>query len=419
MKKRNIVCFLLVLGIVFSVVGCSQSNSSEKSEDGEITLTLWYWNRSIDDELIKKVGEEFPDITIKPQKIDGDNYKTKLQTTLAADGGPDIVAMNDWVNEFIPYSDNFVNLLDYGADEIKNQYLEWKWNYALTPDKNTLIALPMDTGPTALFYRADFFEEAGLPTDPTEVSEQLSTWDDYIAAGEKLKEATGLKMFDSSNRVFTQYLAQSEQNYFDRDNNFVGDQGPVQKAWEYATTVHEKGLSADLEDGTEWNAGMNNGEVASFIGAVWTKKILKDAAPDTTGKWRVTRAPGGDGNNGGSFIGILKNSEHPEEAYEVIKWMMNPKNQLQSYVTMDLFPSTPSVFDDPEMSRSEEFFGGQDTTQIFSKSAENVNPLYFGPDRTTVNTMFLDALSDIEKQDNDPTEVWNDVLDQVNKELSR
>lgn len=419
MKKRNIVCFLLVLGIVFSVVGCSQSSSSEKSENGEITLTLWYWNRSIDDELIKKVGEEFPDITIKPQKIDGDNYKTKLQTTLAADGGPDIVAMNDWVNEFIPYSDNFVNLLDYGADEIKNQYLEWKWNYALTPDKNTLIALPMDTGPTALFYRADFFEEAGLPTDPTEVSEQLSTWDDYIAAGEKLKEATGLKMFDSSNRVFTQYLAQSEQNYFDRDNNFVGDQGPVQKAWEYATTVHEKGLSADLEDGTEWNAGMNNGEVASFIGAVWTKKILKDAAPDTTGKWRVTRAPGGDGNNGGSFIGILKNSEHPEEAYEVIKWMMNPKNQLQSYVTMDLFPSTPSVFDDPEMSRSEEFFGGQDTTQIFSKSAENVNPLYFGPDRTTVNTMFLDALSDIEKQDNDPTEVWNDVLDQVNKELSR
>lgn len=218
MKKRNIVCFLLVLGIVFSVVGCSQSSSSEKSEDGKITLTLWYWNRSIDDELIKKVGEEFPDITIKPQKIDGDNYKTKLQTTLAADGGPDIVAMNDWVNEFIPYSDNFVNLLDYGADEIKNQYLEWKWNYALTPDKNTLIALPMDTGPTALFYRADFFEEAGLPTDPTEVSEQLSTWDDYIAAGEKLKEATGLKMFDSSNRVFTQYLAQSEQNYFDRDN---------------------------------------------------------------------------------------------------------------------------------------------------------------------------------------------------------
>src|SRR5690606_9165913 len=139
-----------------------------------------------------------------------------------------------------------------------------------------------------------------------------------------------------------------------------------------AITVHQKGLAANLEDGQELNAGLNNGQVASMLAAVWYKNILKDAAPDTAGKWKIARAPGGDGNNGGSFIGILKSTKHPEEAYKVIEWMMNPENQLQSYVTMDLFPSTPSIFDDEKMISTEDFFGGQETTRVFMDSAKNV-----------------------------------------------
>ncbi|MGM7723226.1 extracellular solute-binding protein [uncultured Metabacillus sp.] len=417
---KKIISFLLVSILVFAMTGCSGSSQSSSDGDGKVTLTLWYWNRSLDDELLKKVEEEFPNIDLKPQKIDGADYKTKLQTTLAAgSGAPDIVALNDWANEFLPYSDQFVNLLDYGADELKDQYLDWKWNYTLTPDKKTLIALPIDTGPTALFYRADLFEKAGLPTEPAEVSAQLSTWEDYIKAGEKLKTETGVKMFDSINRVFTQYISQSDSVYFDEKDNFIGDGGNVKKAWDMAISVHEKGLAANLVDGTEWNAGMNNGEIASFIGAVWTKKILEEAAPDTSGKWRVARAPGGDGNNGGSFIGITKASKHPEEAYEVIKWLMSPENQLQAYTTMDLFPSTPGVFDDPKMSSEEPFFGNQNTTEIFSQSAENVKPRYFGPTYSTVNTMFLDQLTNVANQDLDPDKAWEEVLKQVEKELSR
>jgi cellobiose transport system substrate-binding protein len=252
MRKK--LSFLLVLLLVFAMVGCSssQSNTTEEDSDGKVTLTLWYWNRSLDDDLLAKVKEEFPNVNLKPQKIDGAEYKTKLQTTLAAgSGAPDIVAMNDWANEFLPYTDQFVNLLDYGADELKDQYLEWKWNYTLTPDNKTLIALPIDTGPTALFYREDIFAKAGLPTDPAEVSAELSTWEDYIEAGEKVEAATGVKMFDSINRVFTQYISQSDSVYFDEKDNFIGDGGNVKKAWDLAVAVHEKGLSANLVDGTE------------------------------------------------------------------------------------------------------------------------------------------------------------------------
>ncbi|MCR2823001.1 ABC transporter substrate-binding protein [Lederbergia panacisoli] len=420
MTKKKVFSFLAIIMLVLSMVGCSKSSSGEK-KDGKITLTLWYWNRSIDDEMIKKVSEEFPNITIKAQKIDGSEYKTKLQTALTSGtGAPDIVGLNDWVTEFLPNHDKFVNLLDYGADKIKDQYLEWKWNFGLTPDQKNLIALPMDTGPTALFYREDFFAEAGLPTDPEEVSKELATWDDYIEAGVKLGAATDAKMFDTINRVYNQTLSQSDKNYFDENDNFIGDSGTVKEAWDRAVTVHQKGLSANLDEWTpEWNAAVNNGEVASFIGAVWMKNILRDAAPDTAGKWRIAKAPGGDGNNGGSFIGILKSSKHPEEAYKVIEWMMNPENQLQSYTTMDLFPSTPSIFEDEKMSSPEEFFGGQETTKVFTESAKNVKPRYFGVDFSRVNSIFSEALTDIARQGDDPVKKWDEVQDQVKKELSR
>lgn len=418
MTKRKVFSFLAIIMLVLSMVGCSKSSSGDK--DGKVTLTLWYWNRSIDDELIKKVNEQFPDIKINAQKIDGGEYKTKLQTALTTGtGAPDIVGLNDWVTEFLPNHDKFVNLLDYGADKIKGDYLEWKWNFGLTPDQKNLIALPMDTGPTALFYREDLFAEAGLPTDPEQVSKELATWDDYIAAGEKLQAATGVKMFDTLNRVYTQSLSQGDKAYFDEKDNFIGDSGNIKASWDRAITIHKKGLSANLDDETEWNAGMNNGQVASFIGAVWMKNILKDAAPDTAGKWRIARAPGGDGNNGGSFIGILKSSKHPEEAYKVIEWMMNPENQLQSYVTMDLFPSTPSIFEDEKMSNPEEFFGNQETTKVFTESAKNVKPRYFGVDYSRVNSIYTETLTDIAKSNKDPDKAWDEVLDKVKKELNR
>ncbi len=104
----------------------------------------------------------------------------------AGTGGPDIVGLNDWVAELFPNKDKFVNLLDYGSDkELASTYLEWKWKQTITPDGKYQIALPMDTGPTAFFYRTDLFQQAGLPTDPNEVSAQIKSWDNYLEAGKK------------------------------------------------------------------------------------------------------------------------------------------------------------------------------------------------------------------------------------------
>jgi cellobiose transport system substrate-binding protein len=423
MSVKKWISTIMILSLMITV-GCSSqpaASSKNESANGKVTLTLWYWNKSIDDNLLAQASKQFPNIELKTEKIGGD-FKAKLTTTMAAGaGGPDIIGLNSWVGEFFPNANKFVNLYDLGAKDLEKDYLKWKWSQSITPDGKSMIALPMDTGPTALFYRQDLFQKAGLPTEPADVSAKLKTWEDYIEAGKKVKAATNAYMFDTISTVFSQAISQNDKVYFDTSDKFIGDQEHIKRAWDYAATAQKFDLGAKLDRSTpEWNAALSNGSIASFTGAVWMKSILKDASPDTAGKWRVARAPGGDGNNGGSFIGILKTSKYPKEAFQVIKWLTNPENQLQAYTTMDLFPSTPSVYTDAKMARPEEYFGGQKTGEIFSKAAENIKVAYRGPKYSIADTVFMkEELPLVEKQGKDPEKSFNDAIAKIKKELSR
>ncbi|WP_248924578.1 ABC transporter substrate-binding protein [Paenibacillus hamazuiensis] len=418
--KRSALITALALIVVLS--GCGLWQRPPSSGDKKITLTLWYWNRSIDDELLKQVDQQFPNIHLNYQKIGGD-FKAKLMTTLAArSGGPDIVGLNDWVSALFPDKTRFVNLYDLGAKEVQSKYLEWKWKQGVTPD-GTMIAFPMDTGPTALFYREDLFRQAGLPTDPAEVNKQLRTWDAYFEAGKKLKQALGGKvsMTDNVKDLYGQVLAQGKDLYFTPDGQFIGERSEqVQKAWAAAAKAYKDGVVANVDRWTpEWNAAMNKGDIASFVGAVWMKKVLKDAAPDTSGKWRVARAPGGDGNNGGSFLAIMKTSQHPKEAFEVIKWLQSESNQLRAFQDLDLFPSAPGAFSDPKMNSEEPFFGGQKTGAIFAESAKNVQVAYFGEKFTLVDGIMKQEMDKVAKQNKSPDAAWQDAMKQIQRELKR
>jgi cellobiose transport system substrate-binding protein len=415
----NRICLLLLV-VILTLCGCSSEHSSSGEKK---TLTLWYWNRGLDDKLIASVEKQFPDIRIKAQKIGGD-FKSKLKTTLAAgSGGPDIVAFNDWVGEMFPNSDRFYDLYQLGAKEIEPDFLDWKWKLGVTP-QGKMIALPIDTGPTALYYRADLFKQAGLPSDPEEVSRTVRTWEDYFALGKKLQEKLGqdVKLTDNIGSIYTQVNAQSDKIYFSKDEAFIGEDpsSSMKKAWDLAVKASQMGLLANANGNTsEWNAAMSNGKIASFVGAVWNKEVLQQAAPDTAGQWRVARAPGGDGNNGGSFLAIMGTSKHPKEAFEVIKWIQNPENQVKSFGDVNLFPSAKKALETDAMKKKEPFFGDQATGEIFTESARNVKPAYFGPKYQNINGIVNRQLQSVALQGKDPDKAWGDSVARIKKELLR
>lgn len=424
MLKRSLCVLVAVLMLIgmLSACGTTGVSGSDSGKAKNVTLSMWYWNRSVEDQLIADVTKQYPNITIKAEKIGGD-YLAKVTTTMAAGSGlPDIVCFNTWVGNLLPNAGKFVNLLEppYDAGKIKDQYLEWKWNMALTSDGKTLIALPMDTGPTALFYRADIFESAGLPSEPDKVAAQIKDWDSYIEAAKKLQSSTKSKMFDNIGTIFTQSISQLDKLFFDKSDKFIGDQEHIRKAFDRAVNIQKQGLILGIDGWTpEWNAAMNNSSVASFIGAVWMKKILSDAAPDTKGKWKVAPAPGGPGNNGGSFIGIPKTSKYPQEAWIAIKWMMSPENSVRQLKSMDLFPSSPQAFKDESIYQKEEFFGGQETDRIFADSAQKI-PVFYYPNKTeTMRGFFTEELGLVAKQNKDPEQAWKDAVAKCKKEIEQ
>ncbi len=418
-KKCSVfrLCFLGCL--LCAVTSCSILPMTNTG--GKITLTLWYKNHSIDDTLLTMVSKRFPNIILKAEKV-GMGFDSKFRTALAGQTGvPDMVGLNTNIATYFPDENQFVNLYTLGAHTIQNEYLAWKWQQAQTPD-GKLLALPMDTGPTALFYRTDIFQQAGLPTQPAEVSAQLATWDAYIHAAQAVQRVTHGKSYliGDLNALFNQILGQEGQRYFDPSGRYIGAQSSIQYAWNMAVKIHQLHLSAGIATSTtDWSAAISNGTLVSFIGAVWMKNYLEASANSSAGLWRVARAPGGDGNDGGSFLALTKYSPHPRQAYAVMQWLLSPQNQLQSFHALNLFPSTPGVFTNPAMSQIEPFFGGQNTSEIFSEAARNVKPGYFGPDYDIVNAIFEQELLSVDILNTDPQMAWQHAQQQVMRELSR
>jgi cellobiose transport system substrate-binding protein len=279
----------------------------------------------------------------------------------------------------------------------------------------------MDTGPTALFYRADLFEEAGFPSEPDEVAAAMDTWDKYFDAAEEYIAATdGKYLIPNVDMVYYQGIRQQGTRYMNERNQFIGDGPQIREPWDRAVQAHRRKLTPDAAGTreTEWNAAIASGKVASFVDAVWNAEILKDAAADSEGNWRVCRAPGGPGNAGGSFVGITKASRDPEAAWEVIKWVQSPPNQIFAYNEISLFPAARQAVGSEDVRVADKFFGGQIINDVFGESALNVQPVYLSPYDSLIDTAFNGEIANIWAADKDPERAWQDALDEVDRQLA-
>ena len=271
------------------LTGCGSRSSLGGSDE----LSMWTWVGSVNDGLIGQAEKTIPGhdgIRLAMTRI-GSNYKTKVLTALAGKSlVPDIVAINDDVATYFPNADQFHDLNELGAKDLEKDFLPWKWKLGITPE-NKMMAYPMDTGPTALFYRTDIFQKAGIDIDPAAVAELAPDWDSYIQLGKKLKQAVpGSAITDNITGVFSYALAQQPKRYMTQDGQYIGDQDHIRQAFDLAIRVVKEGLSANAQSGTtDANAVVTNGKLVAYNAAVWWAQLgPKNAAPKTKGLWRVT-----------------------------------------------------------------------------------------------------------------------------------
>ncbi len=399
----------------------TEEPSTTDSDQEPVELTFWILGEpGYDDGLIQEWNEQNPHIQVTYQKTaDQAAHHNNLLTALTGGAGaPDIFMLEiAFMERFISATDQFYNLYDYGAEAIRGEYLDWKWQQATTPDDSFLIGLPTDIGPTVVYYRADLIEQAGLPSDPEEFGALIDTWDKFADVARQFKEATGKSFVDTTDLLFNAFRDQSDGFiYYNHDNEFIGHENPqVIKGYEYTVQGIQEGWVHNVALwSTEWTQAMNDGDFAVMLAPAWMQGYMKGNAPDGAGQWRVTQMPEGSGNWGGSFLTLPKQGQHPEEAYAFISWLVNRENQLRSFESHGLMPSIPSLYEDPAfVNYTDDFFGGQQIAVEFGEAATRVKPVYYGPLHDSTDSLIKDALQNVLETGADPEAEWEKFVEQA------
>ncbi|GAA2151053.1 extracellular solute-binding protein [Glycomyces lechevalierae] len=386
-------------------------------DDGKITLSVGLFGDFGFGPLYEEYTKLHPEIEFEERIAEFADHHTNLTTHLATgSGAADIEAVEvGYISQYTAQPDRFHNLLDLGAADLEGQWLDWKWQQALSKDGESLIGLGTDVGGMAMCYRRDLFEQAGLPVERDEVSALWAgSWEDYVEVGRLYSAATGGdSFFESSGNMFRAMVEQADEGVYDREDNLVVESNPaIGDAWDLTVEAIEAGMSNRLQAWTpEWNAGFNEGTFATIICPAWMTSYIETNAPDSAGLWDIATVPGGAGNMGGSHLVLPAQGDHPEEAYEFIEWLTAPEQQLKVFESTGNFPSTPGLYEDEALTGlTKPYFNDAPVGQIFTAAAQAVRPQYQGPLQGDVLATIGQGLGRIEDGSQTPDEAWTQVL---------
>ena len=160
-----------------ALAGCSGNtgDASQGNADEDVTLTVTTFGTFGYEDLYKEYEEAHPNVTIEATNIDtGGNARTDAFTKIAAGSGlSDIVAIEEgWLGAVMDVSDTFVDLRDFGIEDRKGDWVDWKYGQA-TDSEGRVIGYGTDIGPSGICYNGAAFEAAGLPSDRESVAELL------------------------------------------------------------------------------------------------------------------------------------------------------------------------------------------------------------------------------------------------------
>jgi multiple sugar transport system substrate-binding protein len=347
MKQKKY--FAILLAALFLIgaflTGCQgtspTSNTTEDNKDNEetntekVTVNFWtpqwgeqdqvWWEKNI-----KAYNESQDAVEVKLTIIPGAAWDEKIKAAQAAGTSPDVTTMN---------YNKIVFSADQGSILALDDYVDPAVWEDLYPNVNDFVsvggkhyAYPMLLEPSSLlFYRKDWFEEAGLDPEKPPV-----TWDELIAAGKALKKDRVAGLTAAADAVELGWTHWGLQG-------MVGG-SPINDDWSAATintpeykklvefwaTLKKEGILPKQSLGAYPDIKhFAEGRAAMAFNGSWAIGALRNDWPDLMDKVGVAVLPTPDGNQevptaslGGWTLTVDGNSKNPKEAAEFITWLL-------------------------------------------------------------------------------------------------
>ncbi|MCZ4272479.1 ABC transporter substrate-binding protein [Maritalea porphyrae] len=375
--KRIIGALLVCNGILLSTA----ANAEE--------ITIWSWDTAA--EALKSVSEQYnaTNPALTANTVTSQVYD-QLTAGCAAGGVnlPDVVSIeNGEAERYIQqFPDCFVELSQFGVDELKPLFSDYKW-VELQSGDNT-YGVPWDAGQVVTFYRADLFDKAGITAD------DIATWDGYIEAGKKLAAATNgetrmaLSNYTSGLNWFSVMAQQLGCSVFGEKNGETTirvNQAGCVRALDQVKKLADAGVIAP-GGWSEKLTALKTGKTASAVYGAWYEGSVRNNMPELSGQWRVTKMPafeeGGKraANLGGSALFITASSKNPAAAYDFVKFALTkPEIQIGMLKSHGLVPSLLSTQSDEYMSSPQEYWGGQTIWKTILETSSDIEPVRATP----------------------------------------
>lgn len=420
MKKTKLFVSAAAISMVaaLSLTGCGGGGDKNAAESDN-TITVWAWDVALKQlqASAEKFKETHPDVEFQFEEMGTEQIYTKLATTLNTGKGlADVILLEgEQVSGYASkYPDGFADLSDIVN---KDDYLPVKMGEVTVNDK--VVGFPWDAGPVALFYRTDYFEQAGV--NP----EDIKTWDDFIEAGKKVtatcKTPSGepvkmLPIAPNGSNFWKLLLTEKGAGYFDAEGNKAVNSPEALECMEMAKKIYDADIALNYTDWAEYEGVVVNQSVATIPEAVWMIGTIKDKGPDQSGKWGVMSLPVFPGDepsgstNGGSDIVIPAASANVDIAKEFVQFAMTDVDlQADGFVNYGLFPSYIPAYDAEVFTEPDEFFGGQKIYETFIELGKKVPAVNYTENYNEAMKAAGSACAKVYLEGQDPKTVLEDL----------
>ncbi|MDP9475533.1 MAG: extracellular solute-binding protein [Actinomycetota bacterium] len=314
----------------------------------------------------------------------------KLLTALVSGkGAPDVADVEiSRFSNFIKGDElPFVDLKDRIGDDINDVYKPaatdpWTWQgkiYGVGNELNTCV----------LAYRQDVMDQAGVQTP-------FETWDQVVEAGRKISNDER-KMFALHDLAFGDHymLSQSAGTaYFDDQGDYIGDNEQSVAALQFLhDMVYDTGIAgiapavaSDNWYPPQYRAAFKAERFVALFGPPWHLSFLFTDVPDQSGKWRVQKLPSGLGeglptaNFGGTGQCVTTQSQNVDVAYDLVRISnLTTEGVMADFRARTAYPAYKPAYEEPELQKPNEYFGGQKIGQIYSELAPGLPPFNQAP----------------------------------------
>ncbi|MET8867658.1 sugar ABC transporter substrate-binding protein [Nonomuraea sp. NPDC004580] len=370
----------------------------QKALDAGGTLTVWAWEPTLK-QVVADFQQKHPKVKVDLVNAGtGNDQYTALQNAIKAGSGvPDVAQIEYYALPQFALSKAVTDLSAYGAGTLEGTFTPGPWN-SVHAGGPAVYGLPMDSGPMALFYNKDVFDKHDI--------EVPTTWDEYVAAAEKLHKADPKAYIgsDSGDAGFTTSMIwQAGGKPYTVDGTDVtvdfADPGTQKFTATWQKLIDGKLLSSVPGWTDAWYKGLADGTIATLVTGAWMPANFESGVKGASGKWRVAPMPqweaGGKvtAENGGSSLAVPEAGANKALAYAFVKYATVDEG-VQTRIDGGAFPATTAQLQDPAFKDKEfPYFGGQKVNQVLAESAEQVAPGWsYLPFQVYANSIFNDTV---------------------------